>query len=265
MYNVYENDIERERQVYRLIVVDDEKIIRESIFAFEWQEINVKPVGCFADGQTALEYMSKNSVDVVLADICMPIMDGIEFIERIKNENYNVAVICISGYSDYEYLRACMRAGANDYILKPVDKQELIKTVEYTLQGKKVERMDFSEFDSDEEMNSENKKYHHYIEVAMDYIEENYSSYITLEHVAEEVYLNPVYLSHLFKKVTGVKFSEYLNDFRVKKATELLENSTLRIGEISTKVGYKDSRYFSEMFKKRMGLTPNEYRNKNEK
>jgi YesN/AraC family two-component response regulator len=129
----------------------------------------------------------------------------------------------------------------------------------------KVERMDFSEFDSDEEMNSENKKYHHYIEVAMDYIEENYSSYITLEHVAEEVYLNPVYLSHLFKKVTGVKFSEYLNDFRVKKATELLENSTLRIGEISTKVGYKDSRYFSEMFKKRMGLTPNEYRNKNEK
>lgn len=99
----------------------------------------------------------------------------------------------------------------------------------------------------------------------MDYIEENYSSYITLEHVAEEVYLNPVYLSHLFKKVTGVKFSEYLNDFRVKKATELLENSTLRIGEISTKVGYKDSRYFSEMFKKRMGLTPNEYRNKNEK
>ena len=76
--------------------------------------------------------------------------------------------------------------------------------------------------------------------------------------------MNPVYLSYLFKKVTGVKFSDYLNELRVKKATELLENSTLRIGEISTKVGYKDSRYFSEVFKKRMGLTPNEYRNKNQ-
>ena len=115
-----------------------------------------------------------------------------------------------------------------------------------------------------EDINDENKKHHHYIEVVVDYIEKNYASYITLDHVAEKVFLNPVYLSYLFKKVTGVKFSDYLNELRVKKATELLENSTLRIGEISTKVGYKDSRYFSEVFKKRMGLTPNEYRNKNQ-
>lgn len=251
--------------MYRLIVVDDEKIIRESIFAFEWRDINVEPVGCFASGQSALEYMKNNPVDVVLADICMPIMDGIEFIERIKRENYQVVVVCISGYSDYEYLRACMRAGANDYILKPIDKQELMKTIHSALQGKNVERTNYHDIDLEEEdINDENKQHHHYIEVVVDYIEKNYASYITLDHVAEKVFLNPVYLSYLFKKVTGVKFSDYLNELRVKKATELLENSTLRIGEISTKVGYKDSRYFSEVFKKRMGLTPNEYRNKNQ-
>lgn len=247
--------------VYRLIVVDDEKFIRESIFAFAWQNIDVTAVGCFESGRAALEYLNDNPVDVVLTDICMPVMSGIELIEKIKEKDSRIAVICISGYSDYEYLRACMRAGANDYVLKPIDVDDLFETVACALAGKQTKKSGYDRKEY-EELEEKDKKYHHDIEMAVDYIEKNYASYISLESVAEQVFLNPVYLSYLFKKVTGVKFTEYLNDYRMKKAVELLENSSLKIGEISTNIGYKDSRYFSEVFKKKMGMTPNEYRNK---
>ncbi len=258
--------LEGEIYMYRLIVVDDEKIIRESIFSFEWNEINVMPVGCFDSGSSALEYIRQNPVDIVLTDICMPVMNGISFIEKLKAENENVIVICISGYCDYEYLRMCMRVGAKDYILKPIDKQELFDIVESTLQGKKEKvrvRHDIHQSESHSE--GELNKHNHYVEEVLEYIEKHYKEHINLEIVAERVVLNPVYLSFLFKKVTGVKFSEYLNSYRIQQAIDLLEHSTLRIGEIAENVGYNDARYFSEMFKKKIGVTPNEYRSKREK
>ena len=74
--------------------------------------------------------------------------------------------------------------------------------------------------------------------------------------------LNPVYLSHLFKKIKKVNFSEYLNEVRLLKAMELLKGTTMRISEIAQSVGYNDARYFATLFKKKTGMSPNEYRNK---
>lgn len=245
--------------MYKLIVVDDEKFIRESLISFEWETIDVKPCGCFESGETALEYIRKNPVEVVLTDIRMPGMTGISLVAKIKEMNPDIAVICISGYSDYEYLRACLQVGANDYLLKPIDKDELFETVGKLVSGKTVLRENVS---SVIEEDHEKKVQHHYINIVLKYIEENYFKSVSLEKAAEVVGLNPVYLSYLFKKIKKINFSEYLNEVRLKKAEELLTDSTLKIGEISERIGYRDARYFSSLFKKRTGMSPNEYRNK---
>lgn len=244
--------------MYYLIMVDDEKFIRESIISFEWESIGVKPMACFDSGEKALEYIQQNPVDIVLTDICMPGMNGISLIAKIKEINPDIAVICISGYSEYEYLRACLRAGANDYLLKPIDKEELFETVKCVVTGKGF----IHEEEQLEEAVTDKNVQHHYINIVLKYMEENYNGHISLERAAEVVGLNPVYLSYLFKKIKNVNFSEYLNEIRLKKAEELLIYSTLKVGEISEKVGYKDARYFSSLFKKRAGMAPNEYRNK---
>lgn len=245
--------------MYNLIVVDDEKFIRESLISFDWETIGVKPCSCFESGEMALDYIMKNPVEVVLTDIRMPGMPGVSLIAKIKEINPDIAVICISGYSDYEYLRACLQVGANDYLLKPIDKDDLFETVGKLMSGKTVLQENVS---SAMEEDNEKKVQHHYINIVLKYIEENYFKSVSLEKAAEVVGLNPVYLSYLFKKIKRVNFSEYLNEVRLKKAEELLTDSTLKIGEISEEIGYKDARYFSSLFKKRTGMSPNEYRNK---
>lgn len=245
--------------MYNLIVVDDEKFIRESLISFEWETIGVTPCGCFESGEMALDYIMKNPVEVVLTDIRMPGMTGVSLVAKIKEINPDIAVICISGYSDYEYLRACLQVGANDYLLKPIDKDDLFETVGKLMSGRTALRENVS---STIEEDNEKKVQHHYINIVLKYIEENYFKSVSLEKAADVVGLNPVYLSYLFKKIKKVNFSEYLNEVRLKKAEELLTDSTLKIGEISEQIGYKDARYFSSLFKKRTGMSPNEYRNK---
>lgn len=98
---------------------------------------------------------------------------------------------------------------------------------------------------------------------AKKYISLNYSKDITLEEVAGKVYLNPVYFSVMFKNEEGINFSKYLIDVRINKAKELLKEKRYNISEIARQVGYADHRHFSKLFKKNVGITPNEFRKLN--
>ena len=80
--------------------------------------------------------------------------------------------------------------------------------------------------------------------------------------VANFLELNPAYFSRIFRQKTGVCFVDYLAEIRINKAIELLKNSNMNISEISEEVGFVRSRYFTEIFKKRKGMTPSEYRNR---
>lgn len=98
------------------------------------------------------------------------------------------------------------------------------------------------------------------IHLAQEYIHRNTDRPITLEEVAGEVHVNPNYLSSLFKQKTGVGFSDYVTSVKLEKAKELLRSSFLSVGEIAAAVGYSDSKRFSKMFIRNMGIRPTEYR-----
>lgn len=99
-----------------------------------------------------------------------------------------------------------------------------------------------------------------YVQTACQYIKNNFEKDITLNEVAKEVYLNPAYFSMLFKKETGLGFTDYLQEYRMERAKELLNYTTRKVASIAAEVGYSDVRYFNRLFKKKIGLTPSEYR-----
>lgn len=98
------------------------------------------------------------------------------------------------------------------------------------------------------------------IQTVKQYIQMHYSERLELEDVAKEVYLNPAYLGTFFKRETGMNFSDYLTSVRIEEAKHLLDDMQYNIGEIASKVGYKDANYFSRLFQKQVGIKPTEYR-----
>jgi len=100
------------------------------------------------------------------------------------------------------------------------------------------------------------------IAITKRYIHEHYQKKITLEDISNIVYLNPFYLSARFKRETGITFSTYLNDYRIGKAKQLLQQLDMPISEVAIHIGIPDSRYFARAFKKSVGLSPKDYRKK---
>ena len=236
---------------YKLIIVDGNEIIKESLVNFEWDTVGVEIVASFNNCSSALMFLKQHDVQIALVDMCMPIIDKVEFIKYIHNNFRNISIICLSGYSDYEYLRICMQLGVKDYLLKPIDSNELFSTV-----------LSLVNQEGKEQSKNVVKSHNYIISNAMDYVDNNYQHKIKLADVAENICLNPVYFSRVFKQHMGVGFVEYLTDFRIEKAILLMQDPSIRINIIAAKVGFYSSRYFADIFKKRKGMTPSEYRNR---
>jgi two-component system response regulator YesN len=100
---------------------------------------------------------------------------------------------------------------------------------------------------------------HHIVKKAITYMEQEYSN-ATLLSIAEKVLMTPTYLSLLFKLHTGKTFIEQLTDIRIRKAKHLLTQTSFKTYEVAEKIGYQDARYFSQIFKKKVGLSPSNFR-----
>lgn len=111
----------------RLLIVDDEEIIRESLAAIaDWPQIGYELVGTAANGMDAYDILRDEYPDVVITDIRMPVLDGIELIERARSLDPGIRFIILSGYGDFDYARQAMRFGVRHYLLKPTDRQQVL-------------------------------------------------------------------------------------------------------------------------------------------
>lgn len=236
-----------------IMIVDDEPKIARGILNLISAREGYKAAGIFCDAAEALAFMEQNSVDVVITDIRMPEISGLELIRRIRRMNGDVRIVILSGYGDFSYAQKAIELGVTRYLLKPTDPAELIGTLE----GIRAELSHTRKEEPVQPAQIQNLL----VRSAVQYIEENYAKPFTLKRMAEELYVSPNYLCELFKRHTGRNITEYLADVRLRQAETYLRQVACKVSDISKLVGYGDAKYFSAAFKKKYGMTPMEYRN----
>jgi len=237
--------------MYNFIVVDDEYITRESFACIlDWDKIGFRVVGTFSDGLDAYNYIEENkNVHLVISDIKMPVMSGLNFIEKLHKNYPDIIVILISGFSDFEYVRTAIKYKAFDYLQKPTSYDDIVDA--FSRAKKELDGKYLGE-----------NKYDNKITVALAYIENHISDDISLEYVAEHIGMSSVYFSKYFKQNTGKKYIEYIKEKRINLAMKYLSDPTLKINEICDMVGYKSMHHFLKVFKEHLGISPSDYRKK---
>lgn len=238
----------------KMLIVEDEEILLERLVkTIEWKEIGIKTVYAAQNGDDAKRILDSDDIDIVLTDIKMPLMDGLTLTEYVCKTQKNTQVVIMSGYKEFEFAQRALRLGVKDYILKPFTKEEILDVIKKLIV--EIQNNKWKIEDRYEEGYSDGT-----LKAVIDYINAHFSEQITLCHVANYVHLNPVYLGRLIKKRFGKSFKELLTEIRLKKAADMLKNSELKNYEIAEAVGFSDPQYFSQVFKKVFGLTPNEWR-----
>jgi two-component system, response regulator YesN len=397
--------------MFKLMVADDEPKIRIGLSeALDWEALNISVIGIARDGEEALMLASENKPDICLIDICMPVINGLDLIEKLREQNPNVITIIITGHDEFDYAQKAVKLDVFDYILKPVCEDELLKVIERAkkeleetvgrekryewadIQLKKnmgvMKERFFSEWingqvtgDEIEEQlkfynielgtrlglvllktqginlggksriewerqlllfaiqnifeemldplktfimtrdNNENyvalvslndkkawdslklqtenntEKYleHRVVvyqkevsgginEVSFTYeeikrimfndshclpvvrkvklyIEKNYmDSQLSIKKIADDLNISVGHLSKLFKQELGMSFTDYLIKIRITESIKLINNDTMKIYEIADRVGYSSQHYFCAAFKNVLGISPTEYR-----
>lgn len=258
--------------MYKVVIVDDEPVIVEGLTrGIRWEKWNCEVAATASNGQDGLNMIREKKPDILFSDICMPGLDGLTMIAALKSEFPNLQISILTGYRDFDYAQTAIRLGVSRFILKPSKMDELEEAVTAMIDN--LQKLEPEETESkapgqekpaeEEEVDLEDTVASSFIvKNALDYIGENYKMKLKLSDVAEKTYVSQWHLSKLLNRHTGQNFSEILNSVRIDKAKELLKDPSLRIGDIAETVGFLDMAHFSRVFKKQMGISANEYRNK---
>ncbi|NLM48763.1 MAG: response regulator [Epulopiscium sp.] len=250
--------------MHKVLIVEDEDIMRKGLmFMPKWQEVDCIVVGEAVNGQDGLEKIRRLQPDIVIVDINMPVMDGLEMLEK-SIEEYGYDAIIVSGYGEFEYAQKGISLGVTEYLLKPIDYTKLYEAIR-KIQAKR--NTDSSIKNAIKQINVEKKKLgildfeeketgNRYVDFMIKSIHENYATKLALSDISEECQMSSTYLNVKFKNATGYTFNDYLNRYRIKKAVDLLKENKYMIYEIAEMVGFSDYKYFIKVFKKYVGCSP---------
>lgn len=279
-----------------VIIADDNHDVRKVLTTIiKWEDINAEVVFSAEDGAAVIDYLKEHEVDLIITDILMPNVTGIELAKHVYSERYGIIVLLLSAYSDAEYVREALKYDVREYFLKPLNRKTLDRITEIARElSQEKERRILHEqklYDDDyigtvkdalqrglslrdfilekigesevlesveettEDFNSE------WMEQVLSYIEANYGDFnVSVNGIASHLNLSAPYVSATFKKRMGCNLSTFITMFRMKKATELLVMSQYDIQKISSMVGYENVTSFNRNFKKCFGISPGQFR-----
>lgn len=217
-----------------------------------------------ADGREALELYDREHPGIAILNIEMPGLTGLEVAHHIRHQDKTCAIFFISDYDSFSYARQAISLRALDYILKPYDETKLLHSLQEALhyrdQVHSMIRENAPIIKPKPEEDMESARLSLVREDIAAFIENHYMEELSMKNAAHAMHYSDAYFCKLFKQCFHVNFSIYLNEFRIKKARELMENSRANVKDIGTACGYTDANYFSRVFKRITGLTPTEYR-----
>lgn len=259
----------------RLLIADDEKLEREALAELVRRRFEREVVLEVAEnGRKAADTAVLWGADLILMDIEMPGMSGLDAARAVLAQRPSCRVIFVTAYSLFQYAHEAVHLGACDYLLKPVDPDELEASVRRAMRQIETERKleelaaarpqpeqtETEEEAEDAPEEGENSQTALVMAHVRRYLEDNYMFDLSLDSVGEILHISPAYLSAQFKKYQKMNFLDCLTELRINAAKELLADPFRSSAEVASMVGYEDASYFARAFKKRTGMTPTQYR-----
>ena len=222
----------------KVLVVEDEPYVRRGIvLSVDWTALDCFVVGEAANGEEGYDAALKFQPNIIITDIRMPKMDGIEMLKRLREAGCKSEVIILTAYSDFEYAQNALHYGAADYLLKPFHDGELeqvIVSIHSRLmarQGNAAESLPALQLKKGDKSK--------YVMESLAYIAGHYNDPdIGVGSIAANAGISEGYLCHIFKKETNYTLMEYLSQYRMHVAMQLLRDCRVKIYEVAEQVGY---------------------------
>lgn len=260
----------------KVLIVDDEYLERALIkLSVDWVTHDFEIIGEADSGKAALKLIEENIPDILITDIYMPFMDGLQLCKAVREKYEHIKIIIITGHRDFEYAKTAINIGVTEFLLKPINSDEVLK-IALKLKGEIIDKRKFlNEYNAMKEQLTgglpflklnNNKTVSEPVEKTIAYIEENLTnSDLSLSAIANSLFMNYSYLSRVFKQEMEESITEYVTKLRINKSILFINNTNLKAYEIAEKVGINDAHYFSICFKKYTGKSINEFRKTSKK
>lgn len=254
----------------KVLIVEDESLIRKGlVHTIDWTEMDCAIAGEAADGEEGLAKITELRPELVITDIKMPVLSGVDMLQS-AGEIYDFEKIILTGYGEFEYAKKAIKLKVIDYLLKPIDEDKLKEAIlkaKLLIEEKNIYNQlrcavkDFKKLklvDMECYLKTGENKCKH-TEAAIKYIRENYNKKISIETLADSLGVSSSYLSRKFKEETSRTFHDFLNRYRVQQSIELLAGGAYRVYEISYMVGFNDYKHYCSVFKKYINSSPLEF------
>lgn len=240
-----------------ILLADDELFIRRGIDQLLKEYEGYRVAAQARNGAEALSLFAKLLPDIVVMDIQMPELNGLDTFEHMRKIQSHTQGIFISAFSEPMYLRTAIRHEAVDYLFKPIDPDELMAALaradaRLTQLGVAARHAHAQE--------GRDAASQRAVQEIQRLIQSQYANPLSVQTIAEAVHLSSAYACTLYKRCTGDTILHYLTEVRLEAALHLLRSTDLPIYAVAQRVGYQDYRYFKQLFERRMHRTPAQYR-----
>lgn len=241
------------------MIIEDEVIIRKGLIAsIDWLAYECEVVGEAKNGKEGLELIANVKPDIIVLDINMPIMNGLEMIELLPHQIYSF--IIVSGHSEFDYAKKAIRLNVSDYLVKPLDHKQFEKALFQAIEDLEMRRFFLSK-ESQEDHEFMILDFNLQVDsvsltLVLNYIRDNYSRKISMDDLVVVADKSATSINTRFQKHLGMTFNEYLTRYRIQQAIDNIQTLKYHMYEISELVGFNDYKYFTQVFKKMVGVSP---------
>lgn len=243
-----------------VILVDDEEVALNALRRrVDWKKYGFEEVFAANSAQQAQEAFQSHTIDVMISDIEMPGGSGLELFEWVKVYYPTVECVYVTCHPEFDYVRKALQLGSADYILKPIDYEELDGILTRLVERRRRRAPPPRQAAVLENAVEPGEK-DDIIGTVKRYVREHIREDIYIADIAGQVFLNEQYLMRTFKKATGLSILEFITSERLRQAQKLLADTDLPINRVADAVGYGNYSYFTRIFKRSMGVTPQAFR-----
>lgn len=240
--------------MYKVFLVDDEELIIKQIAeSIPWMDNGFRVIGIETDSKKAVERVIEQKPHVVFTDLRMPLLDGHTFMRTVRENGLDTEFVMLSAYGTFEDARTFFQQEGFDYLLKPLQLQEVQLVLE-KLAGrleKKYPMIESNNADS-EQINPK------FLEL-ITYVKEHFNEKFTLEQLSKKFGLSMGYICNLFATKYNTTLTRYMTELRMEHASSMIKEGNRTLKSIAIECGFKDYFYFNKVFRGYYGVAPSQY------